>query len=1372
MSPIRNYILLVTLFIVHLSWSQTITVDDTNFSPQQMVDLLLSSSCSTNSNVNISSNQSVAYFNGNGSVFPITEGIIIRNGIAQNTAGSYTGNNLSSQVSTNTDIDLQNISDQAGQSTTITDVAFLEFDFIPQSASFSFNFLFASNEYGEWQCGFSDVFAFLLTDLDTGVSTNLAVIPGTTTPVSVRDIRDNQYNLSCNSINPELFGTYNVNNIDDSTLNMRGHTEVLSAISNVIPNRPYRIKMVIGDYYDASFDSAVFIEAGSFETPLDLGPDQSLCSGDELTIESGFDNTVDFIYEWKKDGVIISGEITPNLTVNLPGVYSLSITSIHTDCTISDEVIISELSVSNPNDLFECESGDITNFDLTLNDHEALGLNPDEYDLFYYNSIDNANNNIPIPSDQLASYSGNDGDLIYIRIQNKSSGSLCDSILFFSFIVAQIEANTPEDFNICLGDAQVDLPFQVENQILNGLDPTEYSVNYYTTESDAINQTNAIDQPNAFPIPADATLITIWARLVENNNQECFDITNFNIIIDPVPPVDDLPDIFECEEYTLPNLSNGSYFTEPNGMGTQLFPGDIVTVGMTIYIYNENTEGCSNQTSFTINLAIEFFIPAAHCGEFVIPSYPNAEFYTAPDGPDGTGTVIPADTVLTNNTTIYFYAINPTDNSFCTERQFDIQIIPIPTVEQREDVVTCDSYILPVTVNGEQYFTSTGAGGTELLPGDVITTSQDLFLFSTTDSPTSCTNETSFRVNIIDTNSIIFQDSENCGEYEIPSVDFGGFYTQAMGAGDPLPEGTIITNSQTIFYYATELTTTPNCTDNLPINITILPLPPVDSFDDILRCLDDLPELQPLVNGRYFTESGGMGTELFAGEILNTSQTIFIYNTNGSCDAESSFEVTIRPFPQVDNFTDIFSCDDYVLPSLTNGNYFTDSGGPNGSGIQLSAGDVISETQIVYIYNEYSDLAGCISENVFTIQILGIDVDEPSNVMTCDPYELPPLNVGNYFTESGGEGDQLYAGDVISTTQTLYVYAENGNRYVCSDEHEFTITITPEPTQLTLPNIEGCTSVELPILNIPDVTVEYHWRPNRGELIDPADYTINDLGSNIIYVYAFPTINPACAYETSFQVTVYPLLDLEIEGGTICIDSNTGDVISPVSLESGLDSNEFEVNWYLNGTLVGTGANYEASEAGTYRVETTKLTVDVGDDCNYNPTEVTVESSSPRFELNFLTGVFADQSTVEITTLEAGLGSYEFSLDGGTFQELNRFYNIPPGIHTILVKDISGLCGNFAFEFTLLDYPKFFTPNGDGVNDTWNITDLKDDTSAIIRIFNRFGKLVSEIKPSEQGWNGYNNGGKVVPSSDYWFEVVLTYNGIPSKFVGHFALLR
>ena len=116
-----------------------------------------------------------------------------------------------------------------------------------------------------------------------------------------------------------------------------------------------------------------------------------------------------------------------------------------------------------------------------------------------------------------------------------------------------------EDFNICQGDAQIDLPFQVENQILNGLDPTEYSVTIIlqnqmqsTKPMPLINQT--------ISIPADATLITIWARLVENNNQECFDITNFNITIDPVPPVDDLPDIFEWKSTLFPTYQRKLFY--------------------------------------------------------------------------------------------------------------------------------------------------------------------------------------------------------------------------------------------------------------------------------------------------------------------------------------------------------------------------------------------------------------------------------------------------------------------------------------------------------------------------------------------------------------------------------------------------------------------------------------------------------------------------------------------------------------------------------------------------------------------------------------------------------------------------------------------
>ena len=158
---------------IYICNSQGIIVDDAVFSSELLVDLLLNNSCATSSNISVSSNQSVAYFNSNDSTFPIDDGIIIRSGIASNSQGSYTGNNLSSQINTNSDSDLEEISNQTGQSVNIIDTAFLEFDFIPYASNFTFDFLFASNEYGEWQCGFSDVFAFILTDLTTGVKTNL-----------------------------------------------------------------------------------------------------------------------------------------------------------------------------------------------------------------------------------------------------------------------------------------------------------------------------------------------------------------------------------------------------------------------------------------------------------------------------------------------------------------------------------------------------------------------------------------------------------------------------------------------------------------------------------------------------------------------------------------------------------------------------------------------------------------------------------------------------------------------------------------------------------------------------------------------------------------------------------------------------------------------------------------------------------------------------------------------------------------------------------------------------------------------------------------------------------------------------------------------
>ena len=1355
----------ITFFICSFyASSQTISVDSNGFTPQQLVDLLLANSCATNSNISISSGQSVAYFNGNGSSFPIQEGIIIRSGIAANSQGAYTGNGLGSQVTTNGDADLQTISNQSGQSATITDAAFLQFDFTPSSTSFSFDFLFASNEYGEWQCGFSDVFAFLLTDLTTGETTNLAVIPGSNTPISVRDIRDSQFNSSCNSVNPSLFGTYNVNNPASSALNMRGHTVLLNASSTVIPNNNYRIKLVIGDYNDSNFDSAVFIQAGSFDTTLDIGPDIEICDGDTILLDSGYTNTTDFSYQWLRNGSPLAGETAPILNVSQAGTYDLVITTLSTGCELTDQVVVNELQLSTPQDLLECDTGSTITFNLTLNNQATLGIDENEYDVFYYVSLDNANDNIPIDNSLLTSYPAIGGETIYLRIQNRVTGNFCNAIVSFSLSVSAVEATIPSDISTCENDGTVDISSQVEVQILNGLDPNNYSVSYYTSESDALNNTNSITDPTAFSLPVNTNPVTIWGRLIDISNPICFDIVQFNINVNPIPSLQTPSDVYVCTEYTLPTLTNGNYFTQSNGQGVQLNAGDIIDTNSEIFIYDINAQGCSNEVSFLVRMADEYTIPTTYCGEFIVPDYPDAEFYTQPGGPNGTGVVVPGGTVLTNSQTLYFYA--ESQGQFCVETQFDIIVNPLPVVEDRDDVITCDTYTLPPLVNGEQYFTETNAGGTELFPGDQITSTQRVFLWDI-NFLTGCTNESSYEIAIIDTS--VFQDLDACGSYTIPNVTYGGYFTQPMGAGDAIAQGTRITSSQIIYYYAPEITTTPNCTNNIQIEVTINPIPPVDSLPDIVRCEDDLPVLQPLVNGQYYTEAGGTGTQLFAGDVINTSQTIYIYNTNAFCDAETSFNVEIRSFPPVDNFTDIFSCEPYVLPVLSNGQYFTESGA---QGTQLNAGEVISSTQTIYIFNEYSDLAGCTNENVFTVNILGIEVDEPTDAIACETYELPPLNVGNYYTESGGQGTQLNAGDMITSTQTLYVYAENGNRFLCSDEHEFTITVFETPTLPILPNLEGCASVTLPTINIPGVDVSFYTRPNREGLINPSDYTITELGTRAIFVYASATGNPDCFTESVFQITVYPLRDLEIEGGTICIDSRTGETINPFLLESGLNPSEYTVRWYLNDELIATGPVHNATIEGTYRVETEKLSSDVGFNCNYNPTEVVVTSSEPKFEINFLTGSFAESSIVEVIILDSALGNYQFALDNGPFQDFNRFYDITPGLHTITIRDFTSRCSDFVYEFRALDYPRFFTPNDDGVNDTWNIYDLRNNPEASISIYARTGRLVAVIKPSGLGWNGINSSGKKEISSDYWFLVEFLKDGVMTSFKGNFSLLR
>jgi valyl-tRNA synthetase len=131
--------------------------------------------------------------------------------------------------------------------------------------------------------------------------------------------------------------------------------------------------------------------------------------------------------------------------------------------------------------------------------------------------------------------------------------------------------------------------------------------------------------------------------------------------------------------------------------------------------------------------------------------------------------------------------------------------------------------------------------------------------------------------------------------------------------------------------------------------------------------------------------------------------------------------------------------------------------------------------------------------------------------------------------------------------------------------------------------------------------------------------------------------------------------------------------------------------------------------------------------------------------------------------------NYLYSLDDGPLQDSNVFSPVSPGNHTIKVTDLNG-CTDLEEDIFVIGYPHFFTPNGDGVNDTWNIIGLKDPNTKIY-IYDRYGKLVKQISPTGTGWDGTYNG-EVLPSTDYWFTIDYVENGGAKLFKAHFSMRR
>lgn len=1528
----KTKLLYLLLLIPLVGISQAITVNTTTHTvPELVSNVLLNSPCLSVTNVNwrtgtnFGSSNGIGYFENSNPNFPMQSGVILSTGNVMNAVGPNNNQQDNGSNAWGGDNDLENILADAGISMTSVNATVLEFEFTALSPYFDFDFLFASEEYGNFQCLFSDAFAFLLTNLNTGVTTNLAVVPGTNTPISVVTIRDFLYNSGCPSENPTYFGSFNGGaNAGASATNFNGQTVVMNASATLIPNTQYKIKLVIADRIAPQADSAIFLSANSFNigqnvlgNDLTIANNTALCNGESYVIQSGL-NPAEYTFEWRRNGSILPSETGANLTITQPGTYQIRYSNILFPCqTVTDSVVIqynSELSIPNPIAILKCDSGLPTyTFNLGINTPIVTAGISGGTTVTYHTTLDHATNSTnPLP----LSYASAGNQTIYVRVQRNNTS--CFAIKSFELLVTPAPiAHQPQDYVAC---ALITSPTRgrfvfntLIDTILNGQSSAHNQVTFHTTEANANNGASPLNINTYNSIPR-----TIYVRVQNTSDSSCYSVTSFNLIVANLPVVDVLEDVIVCDSYILQELVNGLYYTGPNGTGTQKFAGDVITETQRIYIYRlgEEVPVCPNQSSFMVTIIDPNDISlggGSYCGGFALMGVPFGGYYSEPNGG---GTEINPGTLITTSQTVYYYFIS-TEPPFCSiSIGIDLVIIPNPIVDTLPNVFDCTSYTLPTLINGNYYDAPNGEGN-QIAAGTVITETTTLYIYNQNGI---CNNQSTFTVYI----GLEAPESTTvCVRYTLPSLPIGGYFTGPNGTGTQIPAGTHITTSQTIYVYA-QSQSLPNCTDNLNFTVTVT-LPEIQVPDVTTACgIYYLPEI-PL--GNYFTGPNGTGTPLAVGHAIDSSRTIHIYlnNANG-CQNSESFQVTVIAVPQIDSRADIDGCNQYVLTNIDNGNYFT---GPNGTGEMLQGGHIITSSQLIYIFAEAN---GCTAETSFQINVYEFQADSLPNVTVCDKfvlpaltgtnryytdvngphgfgteiapgteivtsqtihiynenqirpgfycqdqtnfdvtvnvtpivpaianvnvcnsYVLPTLTVGNYFTEPNGGGTQIAEGTELTETQTLYVYAETATNPNCFDQESFTVTIFNVDE---LDDVTICSSYVLPTLT----TGRFYNGPNGtgGQLAVGSSITT----SQTVYIYAQSGFSPNCSDESSFEVTIIPtpvansvpavnrtvcdedgtndgvtsftLSDLnsfvlgtqtgseftvayyptladatagtnEITDttlqtvyvrvnntlapdcfdilpisiivhkipeptpvdGIVCVESETGNLLNPFTIVSGLSSSTHTFEWYLDTTLIAnaTGSTLQVSAPGIYSVIATSNATG----CSSEPTQVEVLASEPA-AIDFTVSM-AFSSTNSITINATGVGgNYEYSLDGGAFQDSPTFDNVSSGTHIVTVRDKNG-CGSVTDEVLVINYPKFFTPNGDGYNETWNIVDLEEQLNAVIFIYDRYGKLLSQIYPSKNGWDGFYNGA-AMPSTDYWFTVSYEENNQTKEFKSHFSLKR
>lgn len=755
------------------------------------------------------------------------------------------------------------------------------------------------------------------------------------------------------------------------------------------------------------------------------------------------------------------------------------------------------------------------------------------------------------------------------------------------------------------------------------------------------------------------------------------------------------------------------------------------------------------------------------------------------DAPTGGNQVHSGSTLVTPvlNTTTSYYALASVNGCLEGARtQVTATIKPLPTITASNGALICEDGSATLTATssaGVINWYDVPTGGTALVTGNSFTTP---FLTATTTYYVDATHNacisagrTPVTLTVQKTPPPIANtpqtfcdvDSATIGDLSITGDNVLWYASDTDTT--PLNTTDLLTSTT---YYATQTVNGCESPTRLAVEViiydTVVPLaaqdiPAMEICDDDQDGNDtngiaafDLTQHEALLlngspalafNFLYFSDAGYSmpiaSPQVFENTVTG-GQTVYVRienNTDTNCFTDVSFDIQVNPLP-VTQVSIIFkNCDEDGIPDG-----YTDYN--------------LTEANAVITNEDLSTL------NI-TYHLSMAEADAGANAINPSPFNNQTANTVFARVEHIVTGcfRTVTVNLEVSTTSFTLGYLETLE--TCDDDADIDGQHTFNLSNASLDFIDEFPSGQ-------NLSVHYYRSLTDAQLEDneilPQNDYINETPfSQLLYVRVESDDNGECfGIGPHLRLVVHPRPQFEVDQSSIfCLDG------SPITLETFNPQGAYTYEWFDdNNAVISNSSTATVDSGGTYTVIATS-----NFNCQSFPVSFNVvESAISNIDQDDISIVeLSDNNSITIDPGDIGIGDYEFALDAefGPFQDEPFFNQVYAGAHTLYVRDKNG-CGTAALQIFVMGFPKFFTPNNDGFNDTWNVKGLSQEyiQNTEIFVYDRYGKLIKQLVPNGSGWNGTFNG-EVLNSSDYWFVVNLTDNtGMTQIYKGHFSLVR